>query len=107
MPVYVLAQMSIVDGERYDRYAAGFMATLGGARGRLLAADETVRVLEGRWDLDKIVLLEFEDEAAFEQWSGSDAYRAIVEDRLAATEGNVVLFGALHSPVVTPGFEST
>jgi uncharacterized protein (DUF1330 family) len=33
--------------------------------GRLLSADEHPRVLEGKWDRDKVVLMSFPDEAAF------------------------------------------
>jgi uncharacterized protein (DUF1330 family) len=96
--VYVLAQMSIHDRERYDNYAARFMATLEGTSGRLLAADEAVRILEGEWNLDKVVLLEFADEGAYEAWVTSEAYQAIVGDRLAATDGNAVLIDAFRPP---------
>jgi uncharacterized protein (DUF1330 family) len=38
--VYVVAQLTIHDRERYQRYTAGFMAVLKQHGGRLLAADE-------------------------------------------------------------------
>jgi uncharacterized protein (DUF1330 family) len=45
--VYVIAQLSIHDRERYDRYAAGFMDVLRQFQGRLLVSDEAPRVVEG------------------------------------------------------------
>jgi uncharacterized protein (DUF1330 family) len=53
MPVYAVAQISIHDRERYERYVARFMAVLTQYGGRLLAADEEADVLEGEWEISK------------------------------------------------------
>lgn len=90
MTVYVLAQISIHDRARYDRYAARFMPVLQQYQGRLLAADEAPAMVEGSWPHDKVILLAFEDHAAYERWATSPEYREISEDRVAATEGVVL-----------------
>ena len=89
--VYVIAQLSIHDRTRYDRYAAGFMDVLRRHGGRLLASDESPRVIEGAWSHDKVVVLSFADEAAFEAWASSEDYRTIAEDRIAASEGPILV----------------
>lgn len=89
--VYVVAQLTVHDRERYRRYAAGFMAVLQQFGGRLLANDEAPEVIEGTWDRQKVVLLQFSDRATFEAWSSSEAYQAIAGDRIAASEGPVLL----------------
>jgi uncharacterized protein (DUF1330 family) len=89
--VYVVAQLTVHDRERYSRYAAGFMAVLQQFGGRLLANDEAPEVIEGNWDRQKVVLLQFSDRAAFEAWASSEAYQAIAGDRIAASEGPVLL----------------
>ena len=89
--VYVVAQLTVHDRERYNRYSANFMAVLQQFGGRLLANDEAPEVLEGTWDRQKVVLLQFADRAAFEAWANSEAYRAIATDRIAASEGPVLL----------------
>jgi uncharacterized protein (DUF1330 family) len=89
--VYVIAQLTIHDRARYDRYAAGFMDVLRQFGGRLLVSDESPRVVEGTWRGDKIVVLSFADEASFEAWSSSDAYRTIAQDRIAGSEGPVLM----------------
>ena len=91
MSAYVVAQISIHDRARYDRYAAAFLPTLKPFGGRLLAADEGPAVLEGRWSAEKLVLIAFPDAAAARAWAASPAYQAIAVDRLAATEGVVLL----------------
>jgi uncharacterized protein (DUF1330 family) len=89
--VYALAQISIHDRARYDRYASQFMRVLGGFDGRVLAADEAPVVMEGTWPHQKVVLIEFPNRDAFERWAYSPEYTEIAKDRIAATTGCVLL----------------
>jgi uncharacterized protein (DUF1330 family) len=91
MTVYAIAQLTITDRSRYQRYQTGFMSVLGQYGGRLLVADEAPAVVEGRWDHQKIVVLEFKDAAAFRAWAESPEYRQIAIDRLAGAHTLVVL----------------
>lgn len=92
MTVYALAQLRIHDRERYGRYMARFMPVLDKYKGRLLAADEAPRVLEGSWwDRDKVVLMAFDDAAAFHSWATSPEYMEIAEDRKAGADAVVLL----------------
>ncbi|HYD89692.1 MAG TPA: DUF1330 domain-containing protein [Vitreimonas sp.] len=92
MTVYALAQLRIHDAERYGRYMSRFMPVLEKYNGKLLAADETPRVLEGQWwDRNKIVLMEFADKDAFRAWATSPEYTEIAEDRKAGADAVVLL----------------
>ena len=91
MPVYALAQITIHDRERYERYVARFAAVFSRFEGRLLAADESPVVLEGEWPHQKVILMSFPDRAALERWAYSPEYREIAQDRVAATSGTVLL----------------
>jgi uncharacterized protein (DUF1330 family) len=91
MTAYVVARIRIHDRERYDRYAAGFMPVLIQYGGRLLAADEAPQRLEGEWAGEKLNIISFPDEAAARRWMDSPEYGAIAVDRLAASEGDVLL----------------
>jgi uncharacterized protein (DUF1330 family) len=91
MTAYVLAQLSITDRSRYDRYQARFLEVLSRFQGRLLAADENPAVEEGSWEHQKVVLLAFPDEAAFREWADSPDYREIAVDRKAGSTGVVLL----------------
>jgi uncharacterized protein (DUF1330 family) len=92
MAVYALAQLSIHDRERYGRYMSRFMPVLEKYNGKLLAADDTPRVLEGQWwDRNKVVLMEFADKDAFRAWANSPEYNEIAEDRKASADVVVLL----------------
>ncbi len=91
MTVYVLAQLKIHDAPRYQRYVDAFMPVLSQFGGRLLAADEQVRAVEGNWPYDKAVLMAFPGEHEFRSWSESPAYRTISEDRIAGATAQVFM----------------
>lgn len=105
MTVYALAQISVHDRARYDRYATAFLPVLAKYRGRLLAADEAPRVVEGSWPYDKVVLMAFDSRESFQAWADSPEYREISRDRIAATEGVVLLLDGLpgHRPASGSG----
>lgn len=91
MTVYCIAQMRFTNRAAYDRYQARFMDVFRQFNGRLLAADEEPKVVEGEWDREKVVLMSFPDEAAYAAFADSDAYQEISKDRLAGTEAVVLL----------------
>jgi uncharacterized protein (DUF1330 family) len=92
MAVYALAQLHIHDRERYGRYMSRFMPVLEKYNGKLLAADDAPRVLEGQWwDRNKVVLMEFADKDAFRAWASSPEYNEIAEDRKASADVVVLL----------------
>jgi len=92
MSVYALAQLHIHDPEPYGRYMARFMPILEKYHGKLLAADEAPRVLEGQWwDRNKVVLMQFPDAAAFRAWATSAEYTEIAADRKAGADAVVLL----------------
>ena len=91
MTVYALAQLTIHDRTRYDRYQSRFMDVLRRHKGRVLAADESPQVVEGRWEREKVVLLSFADEAAYRAFAESADYQAIAVDRLAGADAVVLL----------------
>ena len=91
MPVYAVAQLTITDRTVYDRYQARFMDVMKRFQGRVLAADEHPKVIEGTWDREKVVLLSFPDEAAFHNWADSPAYLEIAKDRKAGSTAVILL----------------
>lgn len=86
MTVYVIAQLKFTNRAAYDRYQAAFMPVFLRFKGRLLAADESPRVEEGKWDREKLVLMSFPDEPAYRAWATSPEYREISKDREAGAD---------------------
>jgi uncharacterized protein (DUF1330 family) len=97
MTVYALAQISIHDRARYDRYVARVMRVFQRFEGTLLAADESPFVAEGEWAHQKVILMAFPDREAFERWAYSPEYQEISEDRVASTTGTVLLVNGLRA----------
>jgi uncharacterized protein (DUF1330 family) len=93
--VYALAQIRIHDRARYERYVAGFMPVLIKYGGRLLAAEEWPERLQGDWPFDKAILMAFKDRASWQRWAMSEEYQAISRDRIAATDGVVLLVNGI------------
>ncbi|BAC45755.1 uncharacterized protein (DUF1330 family) [Bradyrhizobium diazoefficiens] len=91
MTVYAIAQLKMTDRAAYDRYQARFFDVFRKYSGRLLAADEQPRVLEGTWPYDKLVMMSFPDEAAFVAFSNSADYEDISRDRKAGAQATVLL----------------
>jgi uncharacterized protein (DUF1330 family) len=92
MTVYAIAQLKIHDRPLYDRYLARFMDVLKAHKGRLLAADNSPRVLRGEAAMDKVVLLSFDSEEQFRSWGASPEYAEISKDRDASSEATILLF---------------
>jgi len=97
MTTYVLAQLTIHDRTRYDRYAAQFMNILSRFEGRLLASDESPELLEGDWPHKKVVLIEFKDREEAFRWASSPEYRRIAVDREGSTLATVLAIRGLRS----------
>jgi uncharacterized protein (DUF1330 family) len=91
MTVFAIAQISITNRDSYNRYQARFMEVFGRFQGSLLAADPNPQVIEGPWDREKVILMSFPDEHAFQQWSQSPEYKDISIDRLAGANCLVLL----------------
>jgi uncharacterized protein (DUF1330 family) len=91
LSVFVIVQLKMTDRAAYDRYQARFLDVFKKFNGRLLSADEHPPVLEGVWDRDKLVLMSFPDEAAFDAWANSPEYLEISKDRKAGAQATVLL----------------
>lgn len=91
MTVYAIVQLKIHDRSTYERYMSRFMPVFDKFDGKVLVADDNPKVLEGKWDANRVVLMSFPDKKAFFAWAGSPEYQEIAKDRIAATEGVVLL----------------
>ena len=89
--VYFCATIRIADKARYQRYLDAYDEAFAGTGGEVLAVDDTPVALEGSPLKGRVVLIRFPDEAAFESWYCSEAYKRIVVHRHAASETDAVL----------------
>lgn len=97
MAVYLVAQLTIHDRERYAEYGGGFMEIFSKYDGKLLSVEESQETLEGDWDYTRTVLIEFPSEAQAKAWYHSEEYQALAQHRFAASDGNIVLIKGLDA----------
>ncbi|CAK9042073.1 UPF0051 protein slr0074 [Durusdinium trenchii] len=86
MSIYLTVQVKIKDRDAYDRYAAAFMDVFVKFKGKMLAADFNPKVVDGEWDMDRLVLMSFPDEESLMAWITSKEYQAISADRKAGAD---------------------
>lgn len=89
MSVYFVVQQQILDRDGVDAYTSA--ATAAPFTGRLVVLSDAVTPVEGDWHGERLVILEFEDEAAFRTWYDSAEYQAALPLRLAATDSRAAL----------------
>ena len=95
MTVYLIAELKFTDRAAYDRYQARFLPVFKRFNGRLLAADESPRVLEGTWPREKLVMMSFPDEAECLRFATDPEYLEISKDRKAGADAVVLLVRGL------------
>ena len=95
MGIFIIAQLRFKERDRYDRYQAKFAEVFGKSLGKLIAADDAPHVLEGQNGPDKIVILEFPDKAAADEFHNSPEYQEIALDRKAGADALVLQIRSL------------
>jgi len=98
MTVYVIAQVKFTREELYRRYQARFFEVFRQFNGRLLVADEAPIVLDGEWPHNKVVVMQFPDQAEAERFIHSPAYEEISKDRIAGAETISLMVKGLPQP---------
>ena len=96
MSVYIIAQLKFTRRELYDRYQSRFADVFRKFKGKVLVADEHPVVTEGNWGRDKVVILEFPDDAAAQEFQTSPEYQEIAVDRKAGAEAIVLTVRGLR-----------
>jgi len=95
MPAFVIAEIvKIHDPKAHDQYKTLAPASIFKYGGRYAARGGTTEALEGKYDSDRYVVLEFPDGAAVRKWWNSPEYaeakrmrQACATSRIVFTEG--------------------
>ena len=75
MAAYVLVDISQTDPERAARYRAMSGPSVERHGGRFLARGGAIRVLEGDWQPERLVIIEFTSTEVAQAWYDSEDYR--------------------------------
>ncbi len=85
MPAYILVDVTVNDPERYEGYKPMVPPTLEIYGGKFLVRGGESEVLEGDWQPNRTVVLEFESMEKAKAWHASEEYREARDLRQATT----------------------
>jgi len=96
MTAYVIADIVVKDPERFARYKEMVPPTIEKFGGRYLARGGETEVLEGDWQVNRLVILEFESVARAKEWLESDEYAEARKLRRDTTDSKLVVVEGLE-----------
>ncbi len=91
MPAYVIVEVDIHNPEMYEEYKKLTPESIADFGGKFVIRGNPVQVLEGNWNHDRFVMLEFKDKATAENWYYSEKYTIAREIRSKASTANFLI----------------
>jgi uncharacterized protein (DUF1330 family) len=91
MPAYVIADLKITDPETYARYIELVPATIAAFGGRYVARGGATERLDGDWEPNRIVILEFDSMDQARAWWNSEDYNGPKAIRQSSAESRIIL----------------
>jgi uncharacterized protein (DUF1330 family) len=95
MAVYAVVNIRVTDPDHYAKYREKAPATIARYGGKYLARGGAVEVLEGDWDPQRLVVLEFESTERFHKWYDSPEYAPLRQLRSEAADSEFVVVEGL------------
>lgn len=91
MPAYLIAEVDVHDPKAYEGYRPLAAAAIARYGGRYLVRGGTTETLEGGWQPQRLVVLEFDDMAAVRRFYNSPEYREAMKLRHAAAKSRLLI----------------
>jgi uncharacterized protein (DUF1330 family) len=91
MAAYIVSRVRIIDALAMARYMAEAPATVAAFGGRYRVRSNDVHALEGTWDYERMVIVEFVDKSAALAWYHSEVYAPLRELRQRSAETVILL----------------
>lgn len=91
MKVYIVASIRIIDMERFSIYGQRVAELLPIHGGRFIIRGGDSQVIDGDWEPDRIVVIEFPSRQAYQAFHDDPAYQEVVPIRQSASHASLVL----------------
>jgi uncharacterized protein (DUF1330 family) len=88
---YIIVDVQVKDREAYERYKAAVPATLAAYGGKFIVRGGRAENLEGDWEPNRIVVLQFESVGKAKAWWSSHEYAGPKRLRQAASVTRMIL----------------
>jgi len=86
MVAYVIVDIEVTDARGFEEYKRLAQLAVAAYGGRYLARGGRTETLEGEWQPQRLVILEFDSLARARQWYESAEYRSAREARRSAAD---------------------
>jgi len=91
MPAYVIANVEVKDPVRYEEYRKMVLPTITAYGGRFLARGGKVDTLEGPWQPNRLVIVEFPSVERAKAWWSSPEYADAKALRQRTSDGSLIV----------------
>ncbi len=91
MPAYLIVESKVLNPDRYREYQVKVAAMIAQHGGRYLSRGWGVTPLSEKWTPERVILIEFPDEASIRAWLDSPEYKAIAPLREAGADTRAVI----------------
>ena len=81
MAAYIIVEVSITNPGEYEAYKKLTPATVAAYDGKFIVRGAHTETLEGEWQPERIVVIEFPSVERAKEWWGSEAYSKVKEIR--------------------------
>jgi len=95
MPAFVIVDIEIHDQELYKKYTQLTPATIEAFGGKFKVRGGSHKVLEGDWQPNRVVVLEFPTAKAAQDWWDSEEYAKARKIRQQAASTNMIIVEGL------------
>lgn len=98
VPAYVIVEVKVTNPEAYASYRDLASASVARHGGRFLVRGGAVVPLEGSWEPERLVVVEFPSVEAARTWYFSEDYQEALKIRLANSVGRALLIEGYSPP---------
>lgn len=91
MPAYVIVEISVHNPQEYEEYKKLSLPSLQPFQGKFIVRGGQTITLEGDWNPERIVVLEFPDQDMALEWWNSEIYAKAKAIRLRTASTKMIL----------------
>jgi uncharacterized protein (DUF1330 family) len=91
MSAFIVVDISVHDAEQYAEYVKQVPALIKRHQGKYLVRGGETEVIEGNWEPQRLVILEFPSASLARAFLGDPDYQPVAEIRHAAASTNLIL----------------
>lgn len=91
MSSYFIAQIKIMDKNKYEKYLEGYNAVFNKYKGEIIIVEDSPTILEGEWSYTRIVVIRFPNERDLRSWYESDEYQRLAKYRWDASDADILI----------------